>query len=125
MCSSLRDGIKCKIGGKFNNGTENVVKLIEFNDGVKWVAQVRPEERKPPRNSASVEDQMKSEAATYKYLRCVILWELLQVLDAPIRMLVIRRKYTKLTIPGIITYHTCDTKKLGPPLWSLHISTEL
>ena len=52
---------------------KNVVKLFEFDDGVKWVARFRLSEKVPP----SVEDLMKSEIATHNYLRYVILGQVL------------------------------------------------
>ena len=67
-CSELRQGVRCTISEKFSYGTQNLVKLVRFEDGVKWVARVALEDV-DDRLAASVEDRMRSEVATYQFLK--------------------------------------------------------
>ena len=67
-CSELRRGISCTISESFSYGTQNLVKLVQFEDGVKWVARVALEDV-DDRMAASLEDQMKSQISTYRYLK--------------------------------------------------------
>lgn len=67
-CSELREGISCTISQKFSFGTQNLVRLVTFEDDVKWVARVSLEDG-DDRMAASLEDQMNSQIATYKFLR--------------------------------------------------------
>ncbi len=67
-CSKVRGGINCTISQKFSFGTQNLVRLVKFEDDVKWVARVSLEDG-DDRMAASLEDQMNSQIATYKFLR--------------------------------------------------------
>ena len=68
ICSELREGISCKMSQKFDFGTQNLVRLVHFEDDVKWVARVALEDV-DERMAASLEDQMNSQVATYKFLK--------------------------------------------------------
>ena len=68
LCSELRDRKGCTLSEKFSIGTENLVKLVEFEDGVKWVARVSLQDE-DYRYKANAADVMKNEVANYKYLR--------------------------------------------------------
>ncbi len=67
-CSELREGTSCTISQKFSFGTQNLVRLVEFEDDVKWVARVSLEDV-DERMAGSLEDQMNSQVATYNYLK--------------------------------------------------------
>ena len=72
LCSSLRQGIACKISDKFTSGTRNLVRLVEFDDGVKWVARIwmfRLGQETDEWSLASAEKIMESQVATYKYFK--------------------------------------------------------
>ena len=72
LCSSLRPGISCKISDKFTSGTRNLVRLVEFDDGVKWAARIwmlRYGQETDEWTLASAEKVMESQLATYKYLK--------------------------------------------------------
>lgn len=70
LCSSLRDGIACEVSAKFNVGTNKIVKLVQFEDGIKWVAGiVLPiSDIDKTRNAMRPQEQTESEIATHKYL---------------------------------------------------------
>ncbi len=70
LCSSLRDGMSCKIGEKFSVGTQNLVKLVEFEDGTKWIARI-PMRQEDDRRATDPETSLRSEIATYKFLKYV------------------------------------------------------
>ena len=67
-CSELRRGISCTMSERFCYGTQNLVKLVHFEDNVKWVARVALEDV-DERLTASLEDQMNSQISTYQYLK--------------------------------------------------------
>ena len=67
-CSELRQGIGCTISDKFSYGTQNMVKLVQFEDGAQWVARVALEDV-DDRMATSLEDQINSQISTYRYLR--------------------------------------------------------
>ena len=72
LCSSLRHGISCKLSEKYSVGTQNLVKLVEFEDGLKWVARVSllmNDHEIGAEITASAEKCMESLVATYRYLR--------------------------------------------------------
>lgn len=71
MCSSLRQNLSCKVGESFTTGSQNLVRLVEFEDGVKWVARIwmGDGEEKDMRMAASAEKIMENQVATYRYLR--------------------------------------------------------
>ena len=72
ICSSIREGIVCKVSEKFSIGTENLVRLIEFEDGVRWVARIwmlANDAETDVGIAASAEKVMESQIATYKYLK--------------------------------------------------------
>lgn len=72
ICSSVRDGIACKVSDKFSIGTENLVRLVEFEDGVRWVARIwmlANDAETDVGIAASAEKVMESQVATYKYLK--------------------------------------------------------
>lgn len=72
MCSSHRQNISCKTGQSFCIGTQNLVRLVEFEDGVKWVARIcmlEDGEEKDTRVAASAEKIMENQVATYRYIR--------------------------------------------------------
>ncbi|MCJ1244681.1 hypothetical protein MMC30_001880 [Trapelia coarctata] len=68
MCSGLRGGVCCDVAIKFTMGSQNFVRLIQFEDGVKWVIRI-PLDDKDPRWAADTANRMKNEVATYKYLK--------------------------------------------------------
>ena len=67
-CTALRVGISCSISDKFTFGTQNLVRLVEFEDSVKWVARVALEDV-DTRMATNLEDQMMSQVATHKFLK--------------------------------------------------------
>lgn len=72
LCSSLRQSIGCKISEKFTSGTRNLVRLVQFDDGVKWAARIwmfRLGQDTDEWALASAEKVMESQVATYKYLK--------------------------------------------------------
>ena len=71
LCSSLRKGISCKVSDKYSLGTQNLVKLVEFEDGLKWVARISlliDDNEIGAELTASAEKCMESLVATYHYL---------------------------------------------------------
>lgn len=68
ICSNLREGVSCSISEKFTFGTQNLVKLVQFEDDVKWVARVALEDA-DERMAVTLEDQMNGQIATYKFLK--------------------------------------------------------
>ena len=74
LCSSLRDGMSCEVSEKTTKGTKRLVKLVEFEDGVKWVACITMEPREDSGDESSSppgysELGLKTELAAYNYLR--------------------------------------------------------
>lgn len=72
LCSSLRNGIGCEVSEKYSLGTQNLVKLVEFEDGLKWVARISllmNDNEVGAELTASSEKCMESQVATYRYLR--------------------------------------------------------
>ena len=67
MCTNLRKSVRCKLSDKFSCGTQHLVRLIEFDDHVKWVVRIRFQE--PDYRNA--EEAMNSQVATYKFLKYV------------------------------------------------------
>ena len=74
LCSSLRGGMVCEISSKTTKGTKRLVKLVEFEDGVQWVACItmkpihNPDDESPtPSNWDTL--VMKTELAAYNFLR--------------------------------------------------------
>ena len=49
-------------------GSQNFVRPIKFDDGVKWVIRI-PLDARDVRWAATMAERMASEVATYKYLR--------------------------------------------------------
>jgi hypothetical protein len=41
IATSLRDNVPCRVHEKFSAGDFNLVLLVEFEDGVRWVARLR------------------------------------------------------------------------------------
>lgn len=72
LCSSLRGGMRCEISAKFSVGCFKIVKLVEFEDGVKWVAAItmppRDEEDDKKLEVTSAKKQLESLITTYRYL---------------------------------------------------------
>lgn len=72
LCSSLRNSMQCTVSQKLTTGTRKLVRLVEFEDGVKWVACVAMEPKAdsltsyPPQYA---EFAMKTEMAAFTYLR--------------------------------------------------------
>lgn len=72
LSSSLRNGIGCKVSEKYSLGTQNLVKLVEFEDGLKWVARISllmNDNEVGAELTASAEKCMENQVATYRYLR--------------------------------------------------------
>ena len=70
LCSNLREGTGCKISEKFSVGSHNLVKLVDFDDGVKWVARISLQVI-DDFMTASVEERMDREVTIYKFLKYV------------------------------------------------------
>jgi len=68
MCSGLRGGMRCAIAAKFTMGSQNFVRLIQFEDGDKWVIRI-PLDVKDLRWAADTAERMSNEIATYQYLK--------------------------------------------------------
>ncbi|UJO21547.1 uncharacterized protein CLAFUR5_09298 [Fulvia fulva] len=72
IASRLRDGTSCKLSGKYSCGHFNVVRKLEFSDGVDWIARVRLpllEGMSEEREALGAEKSMEVEIATMKYLK--------------------------------------------------------
>lgn len=72
LCSSLRNGIGCKVSENYSLGTQNLVKLVEFEDGLKWVARMSllmHDNEIGAELKASSEKCMENLVATYRYLK--------------------------------------------------------
>ena len=67
-CSTLRGGVKCAIGHKTKHGDFNLVKLVEFEDGIKWIFRT-PIDYGDKQFAANSTTKIKVEVATYKYLK--------------------------------------------------------
>lgn len=67
-CELLRGGVGCVVGVRYSWGSQNVVKLIEFKDGVKWVIRI-PLGDTESLWAASIPQRIENEVATYKYLK--------------------------------------------------------
>ncbi|OAA70601.1 Protein kinase-like domain protein [Cordyceps fumosorosea ARSEF 2679] len=72
IASRLRGGISCSFADKFAIGNFNIVRRLDFDDGVSWVARVRL----PPiidgvadRGALPVSQAIEMEAASIKFLR--------------------------------------------------------
>ena len=68
LCKSLRGGVGCTVGLKYRMGTQNIVKLIEFEDGEKWVIRI-PLGDDDAVWAASISQRIENEVATYNYLK--------------------------------------------------------
>ena len=69
MCEKLRGStVQCEVNDKFTTGTQNLVRLIVFEDGVKWIIRM-PIDTGEERWAASKTERIEIEVATYKYLR--------------------------------------------------------
>ena len=67
-CSRLRSGIKCTMSHKMKHGDFNLVKLVEFEDGVKWIFRT-PIDYGSKIFAAKSTTKIRIEVATYKYLK--------------------------------------------------------
>lgn len=68
LCTNLRGGIKCSLSKKCSIGTQNLVKLVEFEDGMKWVARVSLKDV-DHRMNCSKEEEVNNQIATYRFLK--------------------------------------------------------
>ena len=68
MCSKLRKGIPCIVSSSFTVGWQYLSKLIDFNDGVRWVIHV-PLDYTGPGSTACITDRMSRKVSTYKFLK--------------------------------------------------------
>ena len=62
LCSSLRDGIPCELGGNFSIGHFNMVRRVAFEDGISWVARLSL----PSLKAASGDDGAHDRASSFK-----------------------------------------------------------
>ena len=62
VCSSLRDGVACKLEGDYSLGTRKLARKVRFDDNVCWVICVWMN------RSTNCELGFKSEAATCRFL---------------------------------------------------------
>ncbi|KAK3675980.1 hypothetical protein LTR78_004172 [Recurvomyces mirabilis] len=70
--SQLRHGIPCTLSEKFSVGHFNMVRRLEFEDGVLWIARLRLPELNSvfgEREALDVENSMRIEVGTLKYIR--------------------------------------------------------
>jgi hypothetical protein len=75
FCRRCRD-VQCSIGSKFLVGSKNLVKLVEFADGIKWVARLplpRPDIYCAERGTLNRLKALRSEVATLKFLGYILL----------------------------------------------------
>ena len=56
------------MGQNFTFGSQNLLRLVQFEDDVKWVAHVALEDVEK-KMAASLEDQMSNQIVTYKFLK--------------------------------------------------------
>ena len=72
ICANLRGStVGCEISDKYITGSQNLVRLIVFEDGVQWVIRL-PLDVVEHRWAADTADRIENEVATYKFLRYVI-----------------------------------------------------
>jgi hypothetical protein len=75
FCRKSRN-VLCSIGPKFVVGSKNLVKIVEFADGVKWVVKLplpHPDIYRMDGNATNRLAALRSEVATLKFLRYVLL----------------------------------------------------
>ena len=70
--SRLRDHRPCTLSDKFSVGTTNLVRKLQFNDGVEWIARLRM----PPSEGNTLDKEkalteMQCELDTMEFVRCV------------------------------------------------------
>ncbi|KAH0551623.1 hypothetical protein GP486_007160 [Trichoglossum hirsutum] len=71
FCRESR-GVLCNMGPKFVVGSKNLVKVVEFADGIKWVAKLplpRPGVYRINGNVKSQSTALRSEVATFRFLK--------------------------------------------------------
>jgi len=65
-CSSLRADLRCTLAVEADSGSEHVIKVIDFEDGKKWVARLHsPACEQPGRFASSWAMRVSSEVATH------------------------------------------------------------
>lgn len=73
ICSERRN-IPCQLSERFSIGHFNMVRQIEFQDGILWIARLRmPDLEDGAHLYPDVERAMSSEVACMKFLKCVCL----------------------------------------------------
>ena len=69
ICAKLRGStVGCEISDKYITGSQNLVRLIVFEDGVQWVIRI-PLDAVDHRWAADTTDRVENEVSTYKFLR--------------------------------------------------------
>ncbi|KAL2048955.1 hypothetical protein ABVK25_010808 [Lepraria finkii] len=70
LCSSLRPNSRCTLSSKAASDSEHVVKVIIFEDGIKWVARLYcPVDEQHGRFASTRETRISSEVATHGIIR--------------------------------------------------------
>ncbi|MCJ1403129.1 hypothetical protein MMC11_006352 [Xylographa trunciseda] len=67
-CSRLRTGVPCAVSKRFTVDWQYLLKLIDFDDGVRWVIHI-PLDYTGPGLSACIADRMSRKVAAYKFLK--------------------------------------------------------
>jgi len=71
-CLSLQSNSGCTLSPSFNSGSEHVVKLIEFEDGITWVARLPLPaymDDESGRFASNWKTRVDSEVATHRFIR--------------------------------------------------------
>lgn len=72
ISSRLRDGVLCKFSETYSIGHFNMVRHIQFADGVSWVARVKLPELFGDRDALDVASTLKVEVSSMKFLKYVV-----------------------------------------------------
>ena len=68
LCSTLRTKVSCVVSKRLPRTGQYLVRLIEFEDGVRWVVHI-PLDYTGPGSTASMTDRIMQKVATYKFLK--------------------------------------------------------
>ncbi|PGH20359.1 hypothetical protein AJ80_03627 [Polytolypa hystricis UAMH7299] len=94
IVSRHRDGISCSYHEKFSLGHFNMVRQIEFEDGVKWVARLRM----PKIGGGFDREALHDESA----MKCYAYW-------------LNNRKHTSIPVPEVFCHDLSPDNKVGAP----------
>ena len=81
LASRMR-AVDCQLSEKYSVGHFNLVRRLQFADGISWIARLRLPELPGvfgQREALNAEECMRIEIATMKYIRCVDLQALIRM----------------------------------------------